>query len=60
MTKKVSFAEIKNRIDIMLGEMEKRADFFYKDSTELANKNYERGFFDGIHDARAKIREMVE
>ena len=52
-------ANIVNQIDIILAEMEKRADFSYKNATDLANKNYERGFFDGIHNARAKIKEVV-
>lgn len=25
-----------------------------------ANKNYKRGFFDGIHNAKAKIKELIE
>ena len=48
------------RIDVILEKMETRADFFYKDATDLANKKYERGFFDGIHNARAKIKEIFE
>ena len=48
------------QLDAILEELEKRADFFYKDATDLANKNYERGFFDGIHNARAKIKEALE
>ena len=48
------------QLDAILEEMETRADFFYKDATDLANKNYERGFFDGIHNARAKIKEALE
>ena len=49
-----------NQIDAILEEMEKRADFFYKDATDLANKTYERGYFDGIHNARAKIKEIFK
>lgn len=48
------------KVYAILEEMEKRADFFYKDATDLANKNYERGFFDGIHNARSKIKETLE
>jgi hypothetical protein len=58
-TIEVTFKEMKERIDVMMEEMEKRADFGYiKGTMDLANKKYERGFFDGIHNARAKIREM--
>ena len=48
------------QLDAILEEMEKRANFFYKDATDLANKTYERGFYDGIHNARAKIKEALE
>ena len=57
---KTTFEVTIKKLDIMLEEMEKRANFFYKDATDLANKNYERGFFDGIHNARAKIKEILE
>ena len=53
-------AHTAKQLDALLDEMETRADFFYKDATDLANKNYERGFFDGIHNARAKIKEALE
>ena len=55
-----SFEITAKQLDAILEEMEKRADFFYKNATDLANKNYERGFFDGIHNARAKIKEALE
>ena len=48
------------QIDAILEEMEKRANFFFNDATDLANKEYERGFFDGIHNARAKLKEALE
>ena len=34
------------------------ADFFYKDGKELADKSYERGRFDSLHNAIAKLKEM--
>ena len=48
------------QIDAILEEMEKRANFFFNDATDLANKEYERGFFDGIHNARAKLKEALK
>ena len=48
------------QIDAILEEMEKKANFFYNDTYDLANKTYERGFYDGIHNARAKIKEALE
>ena len=48
------------QIDTILEELESRANFYYTTSTDLANKAYERGYFDGIHNARAKIREALE
>ena len=48
------------QIDAILEEMEKRANFFFNDATDLANKKYERGFFDGIHNARAKLKEALK
>ena len=39
-------------------------DLYYCIDTEKrvnsANKNYKRGFFDGIHNAKAKIKELIE
>ena len=58
--KEILFSETKNRIVFMLEEMEKRADFLYNDTVDLANKKYERGFFDGIHNTKEKIKEMKE
>ena len=48
------------QLDAILEEMEKKANFFYNDTYDLANKTYERGFYDGIHNARAKIKEALE
>ena len=48
------------QVDIILEKLEERADFFYKNATDLANKNYERGLFDGIHTARYKIKETLK
>ena len=53
-------ADIVKQVDAILDEMEKRANFFYDDACDLANKTYERGFYDGIHNARAKIKEALE
>jgi hypothetical protein len=48
------------QIDAILEAMEMKADFFFKDAKDLANKNYERGFFDGVHNAKAKIKDALE
>ena len=48
------FSQLRTR----LNKAEARADFFYKDATDLANKNYERGYFDGIHYLQSLLNEM--
>ena len=53
-------ADAFRQIDTLLEEMEKRANFFFTDAADLANKGYERGFFDGIHNARAKIKGIMQ
>ena len=53
-------ADTAKQIDTILEKLEKSADFFYKNATDLANKNYERGLFDGIHTARYKIKETLK
>lgn len=50
-------SQLEEDIEI-LKEMEKRANFtFVKGTMDLANKKYERGFFDGIHNAISKLKE---
>ena len=51
-------AELEKLRIIMIG-MEERANFFYNDLTDLTNKKYERGFFDGIHNAKAQLDEAL-
>ena len=53
-TAKQIFSQLRTR----LNNAEARADFFYKDATDLANKNYERGYFDGIHYLQSLLNEM--
>ncbi len=51
--------DLLNQIDLLLEDLEKRVDFFYEDSKDLANKTYERGYFDGIHNIREKLKPLV-
>ena len=56
-------AEVKSKIKkvyILLEEMQKRTDSFFNYASDSANKNYKRGFFDGINNAKAKIKELIE
>jgi hypothetical protein len=32
----------------------------FNDAVDSANKNYKRGFFDGINNAKTKIKELIE
>lgn len=60
LEKAISLAirEIRASDIAVLEEMEKQADFFYEDSTDLAQKSYERGRFDTLHNAIAKLKEI--
>lgn len=58
--KSIVKAAEKAKIDAILEEMEDRVNFFYKDAPDPLTKNYERGFFDGIHNARATIKKASE
>lgn len=47
------------KLDRIFKILEERANFFYEDSKDLTSKNYERGFFDGIHLSRNEVNIAV-
>ncbi len=51
-------ADEQAKIDAILAEVENEANFYYTDSYDLRNKAYERGFFDAIHNLRAKLKAI--
>ena len=62
LDKAMSLAIHETRVSDMavLEEMEKQANFFYEDSKDLAQKGYERGRYDSLHNAIAKLKEVKE